>query len=132
MSGKKKYTEKTLVEKAKALQELDSGMSMRACVAKYSVFVGTIVNWKKNKSEIISSISKFTSLFQKRPAQINDNSKVIDERVYEWFANACCWNIPISGPILQTKTLQVAASIGLNDFKASNGWLEVFRKRHYI
>jgi hypothetical protein len=33
---------------------------------------------------------------------------------------------------LQTKTLQVAASIGLNDFKASNGWLEVFRKRHYI
>jgi hypothetical protein len=63
MSGKKKYTEKTLAEKAKALQDLDNGMSMRACVAKYSIFVGTIVNWKKNKSEIISFISKFTSLY---------------------------------------------------------------------
>jgi hypothetical protein len=38
----------------------------------------------------------------------------------------------IFGPILQTKTLQVAASIGLNDFRASNGWLEAFRKRHCI
>jgi hypothetical protein len=63
MSGKRKYTEKTLAEKAKALQDLDSGMSVRACTAKYSVFVGTIVNWKKNKSEIISFIFEFTSLF---------------------------------------------------------------------
>jgi hypothetical protein len=103
MSGKRKYTKKTLVVKAKTLQDLDSGMFVTACVAKYSVFVGTIVNWKKNKSEIISSISKFTSLSQKRPAQVND--KVIDERVYEWFANIHCRNIPISGPILQTKAL---------------------------
>ncbi len=62
MSGKKKYTEKTLAKKAKALQDLDSGMFVRACATKYSVSVGTIVNWKKNKSEIINSIFEFTSL----------------------------------------------------------------------
>jgi hypothetical protein len=132
MSGKRKYIEKTLAEKAKALQDLDSGMFVRACATKYSVSVGMIVNWKKNKSEIISSISEFTSLFQKRPAQVSNNDKVINERVYKWFANACCRNIPVSGPILQTKALQVAASIGLNNFRASNGWLESFHKRHYI
>jgi hypothetical protein len=33
---------------------------------------------------------------------------------------------------LQTKALQVAASIGLNDFRASNGWLEAFHKHHCI
>jgi transposase len=105
MNGKRRYTKKTLVEKAKALQDLDSGMSMRACAAKYSVFVGTIINWKKNKSEIISSIYEFTNLFQKRLAQVSGNGKVIDEKVYEWFANVRCRNIPISGPILQTKAL---------------------------
>jgi hypothetical protein len=62
MSGKRKYIEKTLAEKAKALQDLDIGMFVRACVVKYYVSVGTIVNWKKNKSEIINSISEFTSL----------------------------------------------------------------------
>jgi hypothetical protein len=69
MSGKRKYTEKTLVEKAKTLQDLDSGMSVRACAAKYSISIGTIINWKKKKSEIISFISEFTSLFQKRFAE---------------------------------------------------------------
>jgi len=44
MSGKRKYTEKTLVEKAKALQDLDSGMYVRACTAKYFVSVSTIIN----------------------------------------------------------------------------------------
>jgi hypothetical protein len=68
MSGKRKYTKKPLAEKAKALQDLDSGMSVKACAAKYFVFIDMIVNWKKNKSEITSSISEFTSLFQKRPA----------------------------------------------------------------
>jgi hypothetical protein len=105
---------------------------MRACAAKYYVSVDMIVNWKKNKSEIISSIFESTSLSQKKPMRVNDNSKVIDERVYEWFANAHCQNIPVYGPILQIKALQVVANIGLNDFKASNGWLEAFRKRHYI
>jgi hypothetical protein len=121
MSWKRKYTEKTLAEKAKALQDLDSGMSMGACVIKYSVSVSMIINWKKNKSKIVSSIFEFTSLFQKRPTRVNGNGKVIDERVYEWFANVHCRNIPVFGLILQTKALQVAANIGLNDFRASNG-----------
>jgi hypothetical protein len=46
------------------------------------------------------SMSEFTSFSQKRPMRVNDNGKVIDERVYEWFANACCRNIPVSSPIL--------------------------------
>jgi hypothetical protein len=132
MSGKRKYTEKTLVEKAKALQDLDSGMFVRTCAAKYYVSVDMIVNWKKNKSEIISSIFEFTSLSQKRPARVNNNGKVIDERIYKWFANVRCQNIPVFGPILQTKTLQVAAIIGLNNLRASNGWLEAFHKHHCI
>jgi hypothetical protein len=90
MSGKKKYTEKTLAKKAKTLQDLESGMFVRACVAKYYVSVSTIINWKNIKSEIISSIFEFTSLSQKRLARVSGNGKVINERVYEWFANAHC------------------------------------------
>jgi hypothetical protein len=107
-------------------------MSVRVCIAKYFVSVDTIVNWKQNKSEIISSISEFRGRSQKKLARVSDNDKVIDERVYEWFANACYLNIPVSSLILQTKALQVATNIDLNDFRASNGWLEAFHNRHCI
>ncbi len=127
-----KVHRKNISREGQSIARFGHGMSVKACSAKYFVFVDTIINWKKNKSEIISSISKFTTLSQKRLARVSDNGKVIDERVYEWFANIRYWNIPVFGPILQTKPLQVATNIGLDDFRASNGWLEAFRKRQYI
>ena len=36
--------------------------------------------------------------------------------------------LPISGPMLQEKALQFAKDLGNTEFKASNGWLESFRK----
>ena len=34
--------------------------------------------------------------------------------------------------MLQEEALQVASRLGNTTFKASNGWLEVFKKRHNI
>ncbi|GBM99409.1 Tigger transposable element-derived protein 6 [Araneus ventricosus] len=47
----------------------------------------------------------------------------------KWFRSARARNIPISGVLLQGK---VGESLGLETFKASNGWLEKFRTRHNI
>ena len=40
--------------------------------------------------------------------------------------------LPISGPMLQEKALQFAKDLGNTEFKASNGWLESFRKCNNI
>jgi len=40
--------------------------------------------------------------------------------------------LPVSGPTILEKTRQLAEVHGLNDFKASDGWLEKCRKRHNI
>jgi hypothetical protein len=50
----------------------------------------------------------------------------------DWFLSARSRNIPVSGPLLQAKALKVAAAIQFEDFKASSGWLNSFRKRHGI
>ncbi|KAL4141823.1 hypothetical protein QTP88_004380 [Uroleucon formosanum] len=57
---------------------------------------------------------------------------VIDKEFLVWFSKTREKNLPVSGPTIQEKAKQLAEVHGLNDFKASNGWLEKFRKRHNI
>ena len=42
--------------------------------------------------------------------------------------------MPISGPILQEKALQIAKALDVSpdEFKASNGWLDRFKTRNGI
>lgn len=56
----------------------------------------------------------------------------IDKVVFEWFQRVRAQKIPVSGPMLQEKALEVSKELGEIDFKASNGWLEKFRNRHSI
>lgn len=56
----------------------------------------------------------------------------LDTIVYDGFCAARQKNIPITSPILQEKALEVVETMGLDDFKASNGWLEKLKNRYNI
>ncbi|XP_060844196.1 tigger transposable element-derived protein 6-like [Rhopalosiphum padi] len=57
---------------------------------------------------------------------------LVDKVTFEWFCRARSYNLPVSGPLLQEKAREVANEVGLENFKASNGWLQKFRERHNI
>lgn len=132
MSQKRKYNEAIHVEKLNALKDIDQGMTVRKVAEKYHVATGTVSGWTKKKDQIIDRASTNVSAQSKRPPRINGNGAIIDERVYNWFAAARASNIPVSGVILQEKARKVAELLNECDFKASNGWLDSFRKRHNI
>ncbi|GBN61852.1 Tigger transposable element-derived protein 6, partial [Araneus ventricosus] len=50
----------------------------------------------------------------------------------KWFRSARAKNIPVSGVLLQEKARELGESLGLETFKASNVWMEIFRTRHNI
>ncbi|XP_069105883.1 tigger transposable element-derived protein 7-like [Argopecten irradians] len=52
--------------------------------------------------------------------------------VLKWFEQARAKNLPLSGPIIQEKALQLVNELGLTEFKASNGWLDSFKERNNI
>jgi hypothetical protein len=56
----------------------------------------------------------------------------LNELLFRWFKGACGKNIPLSGPVLQEKALDFAKDLNLDEFKASNGWLESWRSRYGI
>lgn len=56
----------------------------------------------------------------------------IDSTVYDWYCLARQRLVPVTGPMLQEEALIIASSLGINEFKASNGWLQRFKDRNNI
>ena len=56
----------------------------------------------------------------------------LDKAVYTWFHNTRANNVPVSGVVLKEKALQFAKSLHLDDFRASEGWLDRWKSRHNV
>ncbi|XP_060878619.1 tigger transposable element-derived protein 4-like [Metopolophium dirhodum] len=86
--------------------------------------------WKNEKNEIKEQWMNGNGRM-KRKSKSNANEE-INNLTWEWFASAIAKNIPIFGPIIQTKARQIAEQMSITEFKASNTWLESFKNRHKI
>jgi hypothetical protein len=49
-----------------------------------------------------------------------------------WFKQAKGSSAVISGSLLREKALHIATRLGIEDFKASNGWITGFKQRHSV
>jgi hypothetical protein len=49
-----------------------------------------------------------------------------------WFKQARGSNAVISGTLLRERALLIATRLGIEDFKASNGWINCFKQRHSV
>uniref|UniRef100_A0A8C0GVW8 HTH CENPB-type domain-containing protein n=1 Tax=Chelonoidis abingdonii TaxID=106734 RepID=A0A8C0GVW8_CHEAB len=73
-----------------------------------------------------------TGLQRKKVKFANDES--LDSALYQWFVQARSEGVSISGPILKAQAEKFDRLINGNEskFKASNGWLDRFKKKHTI
>lgn len=56
----------------------------------------------------------------------------IDDCTLKWFKQAHNRNIFLNGPLARAKACEFASILGINQFKASVGWLDKFKERHNI
>ena len=49
-----------------------------------------------------------------------------------WYSLARQCSVPVTGPMLQEEARIIAEKMGHLQFRASNGWLDSFKKRHNI
>lgn len=100
----------------------------------------TAEKFDSGKSQIQSILAKRTEILDEYSANKNALSKPArasqtqntDEAMYEWYQRARIKNIPVTGPMLQEKAKRASEELGDSEFRASNGWLDRFKKTFNI
>jgi hypothetical protein len=126
-------TRKTLNldDKVKAINLCDGGKSCRAVAEEMGVGRTQIMNIIKRKSEILDDFKNNMPGSRNRQRRATGNED-INQLCWDWFQEGTGRRINISGPLIQEQTLKFAKDLGVDQFKASNGWLQSFLKRHNI
>ena len=97
----------------------------------YNIEIGKskIAKIIKNESNIQREYGSFEGdMKRKKIAKYG----IINHVLYEWYIKCCQAGIYPNGVMLQEEVLKIKTEINdsnLGDFKASNGWLEHFKKR---
>ena len=125
----------TLAERIEVLKKHDDGAGMSCRKIAEQLDVG-----KTQIQQIIQGKDKYME--QWKSAGMKSDRKYakarrtmygdLNEAVFEWFCAARSKNIPISGRLIQEKALLLSAQLDLDDFMASNGWLESWTRRNNI
>lgn len=131
MAKRKLQTELSLQQKSEVLQRIQKGESQRKLAEQYGVSKTTIANIKKNEHSIINAVESNCSQNRKRKMKKTENEEV-NNIILEFFIKCRAQNIPVTGPMLQAKAAEIASSLQIEKFTASNGWLEAFRRRNNI
>ncbi|XP_070581288.1 tigger transposable element-derived protein 4-like [Ptychodera flava] len=124
----------TLNQKVELIQLYEaSGGSMgsRKLAERYGVGRTQIQSILKRKAEVLEDFESNAPGERKRKIRKTGNEE-INALTWEWFKDAVARKIPVSGPLLQERALSFAKDLSVDDFKASNGWLDSFRRRHNI
>ncbi|CAF3934434.1 unnamed protein product, partial [Adineta steineri] len=124
----------TLSDKVQLIRENEQHVNYRTLAENYQISIDSVSNIIKRKAEYLENYEQNENSNKKRNFRDEFNQQ-LDQKVYEWFVTQRSKNIPISGPLIQEQARQTRLQLdptNNDDFKASNGWLEKFRKHHGI
>ena len=118
-----------LEEKLKLIHSKGIRKSQRSLAAEFNISVGAVNNIIRKKWRYLEAFEQSpNSTYLKR--QKKNGMDELNAAVQSWFETARNKQMPISGPLLQEKARHFARELGMEDFKASNGWLHRFRERN--
>ena len=121
---------KTLLDKYEALKKLESGTAKKDVAAQYKVPANTLSTWRKNKDKIVKAFEGGDSHIQRK--QRAGHHDAVDKTLYKWFKKVREEGVPISGGMLKEKASKYARELGIETFKASNGWFDRWNGKHGI
>ena len=126
---KPRLNNKPIGVKCKALKDLEKGMTNNDVAAKYGVLKNTLSTCVKNKHKLTASLKKKGTLSSQKSTRCGSYDR-IDKAFFQWFVGKSSQKVPIDGIILKEKVLEFAKILGIKEFKASDCWLNKWKKRY--
>ncbi|XP_049316861.1 tigger transposable element-derived protein 4-like, partial [Bactrocera dorsalis] len=85
----------------------------------------------KNKDKLLEQKGdyNFNSKRKRITTCVNND---VDQAILKWVTTAREKNLPLSGTLIREKAKEFAVALGRENFSASVGWLDKFKKRHNI
>lgn len=122
-----------LEEKYESFAEYEQyGTSARKLADKFEVGKTQVTDLLQTRKELKILLEKeISDSHQKRKIRKTERL-AIDQMVYNWFCNASNNNVQFSDYLIKMKALEMSENLKIGGFKASNGWLYKFKKRHNI
>lgn len=119
----------SLEEKLNIVSLLENGNKNIDVAKQYKTSPSTISTIWKHRQKWDNLKNVFVS---KSKRARSSQYTALDDALLQWFKQQRALNIPINGPVLESKANDFAAKIKMDGFTCSNSWIQRFRERHGI
>uniref|UniRef100_A0A8C4QLX5 HTH CENPB-type domain-containing protein n=1 Tax=Eptatretus burgeri TaxID=7764 RepID=A0A8C4QLX5_EPTBU len=124
--GKRKAID--LPTKVEIIEKVEAGQKQAKVCLDYALSKQTVSNIISNKDKVKEAFEKNATNKKKKIRTAAHGE--LDEALLKWYTQIRAKGIPLNGPLLVKKAKAFAELLNLEDFKASDGWLDKFKKRH--
>ncbi|XP_067124039.1 major centromere autoantigen B-like isoform X3 [Centruroides vittatus] len=133
MESKKKRKILTLTDKLEILAQVDANLGPKICLAnRLGLPPSTLNTIIKKRKFIEENAAKCGPYAKKRKKMKSTPYEELENVLTEWLKEAKEHRLPMNSNLLKEKALDIATKLGMNDFKASNGWIDRFKQRNAL
>ena len=135
---KRKRVVLSLEQKLEVLKLIDSSTSYTVICEKFGIGRSTVSDIKRNRTKLLAFRRELKEMGTKRNVKVMKlgDDPELEKAVYIWFQQKRMEKVPISGPLLCEKAVELYKTLHKDakesDFVASEGWKYRFCKRHGI
>ncbi|XP_019894080.1 tigger transposable element-derived protein 6-like [Musca domestica] len=127
MASKRTNKTLSLSQKQNIIEAVDNGTKKIDVAKQFEIAPSTLTSILKKRDFILQSSPSSKAKRQKLP-KFPD----VEKALVLWFRQCRESNLEVSGPLLMEKANFFAKKLNVNNFKASNGWLDKVKKRNNI